>query len=306
MYNVKHNKNYKLKNIIEIINIMAQIVTFRIIPYSDNVANYINSLSKEDIYKIFRENIGADVLTAALYAIFQLESMTYNSLKNKDQTGNSFNKNISSQDNLQFIEEIPKDLHRFCSDKSMNYTMSEQLANVYLRDKLLFDENINELGIYPNVFVLIINGVYSGHAYSWTIKNPEGPGYITNIVGIRSSVNYLLANKCKIEYNGIINIFLNAIQILALRENKILLEAKKEKIRDFVVDDEQNHYLRILQPIKSITNILTKYGFVIGKSFRNQEQMDWLFNNSSIGDTTLANQLIFRDYDYVMPITNKL
>ena len=59
---------------------VPQIINLPITPYSDDVATYVNNLEPEEIYRMFNERNTADVLTAALYAIYQLESNAHNTL----------------------------------------------------------------------------------------------------------------------------------------------------------------------------------------------------------------------------------
>ena len=212
------------------------VINFQITPYSDLVAERINSLSQDMIYRLFNNSSSSDVLTAALYAIYKFES------------NNSSN------------------------NRSIQTTCSE---NAYFRDSLLFDQNINELGIYPNVFVVVVDGIYFGHVYAWIVNKPDNTSQVTNVCGMRSR-----SNICEPIDNSIILIFLDAIH-------------------KWINPGEQN-YIRILQPIGATRKLLMRCGFIMAKSIRNDDDMGWLFDNGSIGNTTLGSELIFREYDYII------
>lgn len=227
-----------------------KIINFKITPYSDNVARYINSISPEKIYKLFNNNTTSDVLTAALYAIYKLEL-------------NAFDKNIQLLNKSQYV------------------------ADAISLDKNLLDKNINELNIYPNVFVLTIDDIYSGHVYSWLIT--LGLNTVANIIGIRLSISQILKDLYDYNRKYIAIIFINAIT-----EWVVLTSSTK------------NNYLRVIQPQNIFSEIIKNYGFTRGKSLINNDDTKWLFDNISLGDTSLVQGFIFREYDYLSNLDNTL
>lgn len=253
---------------------MTSVVTFQITPYSDAIATYINSLPEEQIYTLFRENVGADVLTAALYGIYKLESSARSTILTMDNISGSYPNSYQNIDR-----------------KILN-----SLSEVYLRDELLFSQNLNELTLYPNAFVLVINGIYSGHIYAWTVENTDGPGRVTNVIGMRSSILELLLDPRGLQHSSITTIFLNAIRTWAVNQDIRLVQAA----------NGLPHYIRVLQPIGLLPGLLTKCGFVMTKILRNQDGMNWLFDNGSMGDIALVRQLLFREYDYIAFIDTPL
>lgn len=220
------------------------VVNFQITPYSDEDSDYVNNLSKEEIYHLFASDVGSAILTVALYAIIKLE---------------------------------PQNISKLCSNDV------KLLENVYLQDALLFSENINDMAISPHVFVLIENGRYAGHSYAWNINT------VTNVIGMRSSADAILANKCGLRQNSIVSIFLNSIQ------EWIPLQKKVQ-----AVEGNNDRYLRVLQPCKCTARLLARCGFVLAKTIRNEPGLGWLFNNGSLGDIAIVKPLIFREYDYII------
>lgn len=256
---------------------VPEIVTFQITPYSDEIASYINSLSEEQIYQIFNnQGITSEILTAALYGIYKLESAAKNLIRNKNDVSGSYT--------IQQAElRCPN------ASKLLNPKILGSLADVYIRDELLFSSNLNELTVYPNAFVLVVNGVYAGHIYAWTINNPSGVGKVTNVIGIRTSIYQLLIDLCKLRQSGVAPIFFDAIRRWAL-----------------LTTNGEPHYIRVLQPIGPMPGLLTKCGFIQTKTIRNQEGLNWLFDNSSLGDIPMVKMLIFREYDYIIDLNNVL
>jgi hypothetical protein len=258
---------------------IVQIVNFQITPYSDTIAKYISSLDEENIYKIFSNDMPSDILTAALYAIYKLESTARNIILQKSDINQSY---------------ALREANRLCPDsyKSLNPKVLNSLGDVYLRDNLLFSENINDLRIYPNVFVLIVNGIYAGHIYAWIIDGKGEPGTegisykITNVIGIRNSILQLLVDSCGLRQSSVAPIFFNAIHIWSAEQG--------------------SNYIRVLQPIGPMPNLLIKCGFIMTKPLRNKSEFRWLFDNNSIGDTSLASMLIFREHDYIIQISDQL
>lgn len=262
----------------------VRVVNFRVTPYSDEIAGYINSLSQDQIYYLFNNEKGPDVLTAALFAIYKLESNLHTLLTQ----GYPSNESISTSWILDRIQtqcsiQNPKSLH-------LSPLILDSLSNIYLRDQLLFQDNINEMIIYPNVFVMIVDQMYAGHVYAWTVDR------VTNVIGIRSSIYQLLGNNCGLKQPKIAPIFLNAIYTWAVAN-----------INDTNKDTNlRNHYLRIIQPGGRLPEILEGCGFISMKTIRNDRDTAWLFDNSVIGNTSLINGLLFRERDYIIGISAPL
>jgi len=254
-----------------------KIINFQIKPYSDTIAEYINSLNEEEIYNIFNKDMSADIFTAALYAIYKLESNARNIILQEENINKS---------------SILREANRVCPDsyKNLDIRILNSLADVYLRDNLLFSDNINELGVYPNVLVLVINGLYAGHVYAWNISSKgehgtEGNIYqVINVIGIRTSLFQLLIDQCELRQKSITSIFFDAIHKWAISKG--------------------SNYIRALQPIGPLPNLLTRCGFIMTKSLRNDEKYKWLFDNNSIGDTSLGRMLVFREYDYIINVSD--
>ena len=145
-----------------------QIINLPITPYSDDVAAYVNSLEPEEIYHLFNERNTADVLTAALYAIYQLEFSVRNTLISGNKISESW-----ILDKTQ--RECPKgSLGPRLTSLTNNTTVVDvkillSLSDVYFRDNLLFKSNLNDLKQYPNVFIATVDGTYAGHVYAWTV-----------------------------------------------------------------------------------------------------------------------------------------
>ena len=253
---------------------IPQIVNFQITPYSDNVASYINSLSEDQIYRLFNsDQVTSEILTAALFAIYKFESNARISILKKS---------------TNFSQKVGEaELRCPGSTKNLKYTTLVSLANVQLMDNILFSDNFNNLRIYPNVFILIIDGIYAGHIYAWTVNNPSGIGKVINIVGIRTSIYQLLIDICGLRQRGVSSIFFDAIRRWTLSN---------------IIDEPS--YIRVLQPIEQMPALLTKCGFVQAKNVRSQQGMDWMFNNSSLGDIPMVRMLILREFDYIIPLTN--
>lgn len=247
---------------------MASIVNFQITPYSDDAADYVNSLDQEEIYRIFSQDVTSDILTAGLYAIYKLESRARDILLNNGNINDSW----ALQEGM-----------RLCQGATVESNILKSLGDVFLRDDLLFSENLNDIALYPNVFVLVVNGVYAGHIYAWTI------GAVTNVIGIRTSLTQILAGKCGLKQEGVAPIFLNAIQKWAVDNSK-----------------NPDHYIRIIQPIGPMPKLLIGCGFVLAKTLRNQEGLGCLFDNGSLGDIAMVRPLIFREYDYIIQAADTL
>lgn len=253
---------------------VPQIVTFQITPYSDETASYVNSLSEEEIYRLFSiRGINNEILTAALYAVYKYEFYTKGLVRDK--------KDITLSYTLKEAE-----LRCPGASEILNLKILLSLADVFIQDDALFSQNLNALAIYPNAFVLVVDGTYSGHIYAWTINNPSGSGKVTNVIGIRTSMYQLLTDICKLRQFGVAPIFFDAIRRWVL-----------------ITTNHEPHYIRVLQPIGPMPSILTKCGFISIKGMRNQDGMNWLFDNSSLGNIPMVRMLIFREYDYIINIT---
>lgn len=155
------------------------------------------------------------------------------------------------------------------------------------RDELLFTSNLNNLAIYPQVFVLVQNGVYIQHLYAWTIKNRTDKRSITNIVGnLAGNLTGNLAPEFMIAVKQWINSF---------RTNVNAKTKAGEKAKEKAI-------IRVLQPTQAVASIIKRCGFYQARSLRDDEQSRWLFESGSIGDTPLAKDLLFREYDYVASV----
>ena len=246
---------------------MAQLRRFQITPYSDEVATYVNSLSGEEIYGLFATTNRADILTAALRAVYEHESNALKVLL----SGRGFD----TMWILSYIENICPGATNNINDKAI-----KSLGDVFLRDSLLYGSNLNSLRVYPHAFVLINNGMYSGHIYTWTSNA------ITNIIGIRSSLLQILGTHCGLKQGGIATIFLSAIREFALSTNA--------------------QVLRVVQPIGPMPDLLKRCGFVLSRTVRNTPGFEMLFDGTGLDDMPMTNMLIFREYDYIMSTTHNL
>jgi hypothetical protein len=305
------------------------IINFQITPYSDDVANKVNSLNRDQVYSIFSNSNSPDILTAGLSAICKLERI-----------------------NLSTALLDPK--------------IITSLSLIYQYDELLFSDNLNDLGLYPNVFVLLINNIYSGHCYTWiqnynssdNLKSRVTGGPIKNIInvtGMRPSlVNYNPNNLISFLIKGIItwidpklsksdeltdanlleiNNYLQDIPSSPSKTSPLInsaefvnpnspdsspilvdiplkdsdLDQSLTNIVSNLVPTENN--IRILQlgnlyfsQLTSFNEQLAECKFFLSKLIRNNEDMFWLFNNSSIGNTVLSTNLLFRERDYIQNI----
>jgi len=258
---------------------VPQIINLPITPYSDDVATYVNNLEPEEIYRMFNERNTADVLTAALYAIYQLESNAHNTLIKGEKISESW---------------ILDEAQRQCPNNNVatDFKILMSLSDVYFRDNLLFKANLNDLGQYPNVFIVTVDGMYAGHTYAWTVDMEVAR--VTNVIGIRSAIIQIMADRCGLKQQAIAPMFLKAIQ-------------QWSEARNSDNDNQSNdHYIRILQPIGPMPRILTKCGFSPTKRLRNVSEMKWLFDNLSLGNTPLTSGLIFREYDYIVKVSDSL
>lgn len=269
---------------------VVRVVNFRITPYSDVVAAALNSMTEEEIYHLFDHQTQPDVLTAALLAIYKLESQLHTTLKeggkvsgNGSGGGGGWSLNSSSNDGW-----VLSQIRNQCTAQTLEVAgpILESLSTVYLRDQLLFGENINELVLYPNVFVMIIDRMYAGHVYAWTANR------VTNVIGIRSSLYQLLSQNCGLKQPNIGPIFLNAIHAWAVAN---INNVDKDL-------DKREHYLRVIQPSGRLPEILERCGFISTKKIRNNRDLGWLFDNSTIGSTNLINGLLFRERDYIVGV----
>ena len=268
-----------------------KIINLPITPYNDDVAGYINSIEPGDIYRLFNERNTADVLTAALYAVSQLESDARDMLVPADN-GDIARTNPNSLP--QSRDWVLDDAMRQCRNGVIDPEILKSLGLVYDRDNLLFKSNLNDMKQYPNVFVATVGGVYAGHAYAWTVETEAG--CVTNIVGVRSSILQIMKDSCGLKQRGMAPMFFSAIRSWALERSGNKIERKNGK----------PHYIRYLQPIGLMPKILAKCGFTHAKRFRNSEEKKWLFQNISLGNTPLSSGLIFREYDYIVEASHPM
>lgn len=130
--------------------------------------------------------------------------------------------------------------------------------SVYSQDEHIFSKDLNTLAIYPIVTLITIGGKYFGHVYSWSNDN------ITNVIGL----NVITSDK-------IINYLLDAIEI-----------SSKDK------------YIRIIQPVYDIVNVLIERGYRLVKLTGDSKL---IFDSKLIGNTPLMKNLLFRENDYIKP-----
>lgn len=249
-----------------------KIINFPITPFTDDIASYINSLSLEQLYHLFDERNSSDILTAALYTICQSESNLL-----KDLYSNNSPQSWILDKALSLCPDITQ----------LNYQLLHSLNDVYYKDNLLFKSNLNNLSQYPDVFIMTIDNMYSGHIYAWTVDMDVAR--VTNIIGIRSSLLQLMIDRCGLKQHGITPLFINAIKDWAVTT-------------DLDETHQKDHYIRFLQPLDPMPNLLSNYNFSIAKPLRNSPQFKWLYDNLSLGKTPLTFGLIFREYDYILKL----
>lgn len=147
------------------------------------------------------------------------------------------------------------------------YVIYENKKDKSSYDTLLFNRTLNT---YPYVFLLLRDGIYVEHLYVWLVNNSNNSGSVTNIIG---NVTNLYP-------------FLNSIYLWT---RTMTAEKPAYYLR----------LLRVLQPSQASVATLHRAGFILAKTVGGQEPLQWLFNNSSIGDTPLVENLLFRKYDYI-------
>lgn len=296
-------------------HVSTQIINFQISPYSDEIASYINALSEDQIYHLFSDEQAlqrADLLTAGLLAIYKLESEAKAEIQRTWTTIDTSTNRIwviSGTPQSWILREAIKQCPN--SKVSINVKTLGSLGDIYLRDRFLFDANINELSQYPHVFVLVVNGIYSGHVYAWTIEVENSR--VTNVIGIRSSILQLLGAVCDVRQRGVAPMFFSSIHRWAAEGGSLILGVNswrvsqlRESSATLEIDNPIDHYIRVLQPIGPMPDILKNCGFVMVKPFRNNERVKWLLDNATIGSIPLTTGLIFRDYDYIIKISDAL
>jgi len=230
-----------------------KIVNFQITPYNDDIAAYVNNLNSDQIYKFFDRDIS-----------------TFTS---------------------DLLTAVLLAIYKLKSSVPYNNISCIGIQDTYPPDDVLFSQNINELEQYPNVFVLVENGIYEGHVYAWTVDMENVN--ITNIIGA-----YFRDNICQLKDRTYISVFLNSIETWT--KNR---DVEKKSIYVAGTFNIKRYYIRIIQPNSTIRNTLSDCGLYIAKGFRNQENMNWILDNTSLGKTPLADNLILREYDYIIDLT---
>lgn len=134
--------------------------------------------------------------------------------------------------------------------------ISQTNPNIYSQDKHIFSKDLNTLSIYPTVFAISVGGRYFGHVYTWVSKSS------TNVVGLNA-----------IESEKIIECLLSAVE-----------------------NSSEEKYIRIIQPIKHISEILLKRGYKLIKTVKDSKL---IFDTKLIGNTPLMKNMLFRENDYI-------
>lgn len=258
----------------------TQVINFAIAPYSDAVATKINSLSEPELYGLFSQPLSGEILTAALFSISRREGNLRQQLENGNY--DSIRSWVVKDATQQCMEnQIP-------FERQLSPEILRGLKLAHLRDTLLFGNSLNQLTFFPNVFLMVIDGIYAGHVYAWTRQR------VTNIVGMRSSLHQLLKGRCGLKTPQLTSVFLNAID-----------QWTSSRIDDSDRDlNQRDHYLRYLQPSGKLISILNRCGFRLALSSRRDYDRDWawFFDEQTLGLTPLTAGLLFREYDYFIPL----
>jgi len=148
--------------------------------------------------------------------------------------------------------------------------ISKQSDDIYSVDSGLFLHNAADLEIYPTVFVVTVDNIYSSHVYVWEMNN------VVNMSGLNSI------------YEEYIFDILQAIEdwIIVLNNNPNLVKIK---------------YVRVLQPNTIVADYIAEKDFRLAKTIPK-------LNNETLhatGNTPLVNNLLFREYDYLQLYTRQ-
>lgn len=257
-----------------------KIITFQLTPFDKTTEDTINSISEAELYSIFNQNKSPTILSAALYRLFIIENKVREGMNSEEWMISYINK----EENW-IIQETLKQ----CPITNFKLTPSKDKSffDVYLRDWDMFNNYTLRNKIIPNVFILLINGIYSGHIYAWKVPISYINAEVTNVIGIRASIMQILLNKCNKKQPNIARIFLSAIRDWSLSR------AAPNTIQ----------YMRIIHPIGPMPRILKDCGFArVGEL---PEKILWLYDNDTFGGIIIPRNSL-RDYDYIGEITRPL
>lgn len=219
--------------------------------YNEEYNHLINNLTFFDLYRIF-SNLDRYTVTRdeqRILALHAFRRITGEEKRRRDLLclGEELNYNIVKQD--PFIEEVTVN----CGIHLNNISNQELEKIMYLRDKEQTCETLDDI-FYRDmrylernydtvtdliVFILLIDGKYSGHIY--TSHNMEISPFITNVIGIRSSMVELLSKNCLSGRPSLAPIFFSSILEVA-------------KLRN-------DQYLRVINPFPPMPKILSRCGF---------------------------------------------
>ena len=193
---------------------------------SEMLDNLIDSLNDYDtikyieylhiyIYKVFSylaKNYNARIFTIAFRLLVKAERNRFNYIKDKCKNADTQSlKDYYSQYECNLdLPAINEVCAKFNSQKIINITNAYN--NVMTIDDGFIDDK------YPiNIIMLLHNGEYYGHIYTWLIRTNR-----TNVVffiGIRSRVDNLFLLKCNLSIHYISSYLLEGVRRFALINN---------------------------------------------------------------------------------------
>lgn len=185
------------------------------------------------------------------------------------------------------INEIYSLLQSQTSTAILTYILSSILnLNNPSTDKLFLSNNLMDLAIYPQVFVLLKDGQYMNHIYAWTINNMNNDESVTNITKISDL------------YLEVVPILLNSVRKWINEVNEV------NEVNHINQEEDVNNLIRVLNPPLTMVSLLRHSGFICARSLRNNNLLSWLFDNHSIGNINFIEGSLSREYDYLSPINN--
>lgn len=237
---------------------MTNVIRFRMGAYTPDDADYVNALTELEVYELFHTHTDPSLLTAALYAISKFEAQALTLLASR---------NIQNYAESWLLQNLAGLVSEISPEVIKDYT------NIYLRDELLFAQNLNTLKLYPEAYVVVHHGTYAGHIWAWniTIHNTM----ITNMLDFRMSLLHLADTPAS---------FITAV-------TAVKAEAK---------DSVKFQILRILQPPQSMSATLTRCGFVRAQTAISNPAYKIVFDTASIGGVVMTRPLLFREHDYII------
>lgn len=246
---------------------MTDIVRFRMSAYTPDDADYVNALPELEVYELFHTHTDPSVLTAALYAISKFEAQALNLLASR---------NSQNFTESWLLQNLPIDVSEISPEVIKDYT------NIYLRDELLFSQNLNTLKVYPEAYVVVHEGTYAGHIWTWNITIHNS--LITNMLDFRMSLLHIADSS----------ISLSTMCISAVKDSQASQASQAS------TDNQKFQILRILQPPQSMSAMLTRCGFVRAQAVRTNTAYNVVFDTASVGGLAMARPLLFREYDYII------